>query len=66
MSNSRSSMKLIMDIVIKTRRRMKEHGFRIVEFFNVHHPDPNDPDILSDVIDESLSDGMFRFEKKIR
>ena len=38
-------------------------GFHIVEFFNSHHPDPNDPD--SGNIDDQLHDGMFRFEKRI-
>lgn len=33
-------------------------GFHIVEFFNSHHPDPNDPDG-----DSLMNDGMFRFEK---
>ena len=33
-------------------------GFHIVEFFNSHHPDPNDPDG-----DNLMNDGMFRFEK---
>ncbi len=41
-------------------------GFHIVEFFNAHHPDPNDPDASSNVIDEQFPDGMFRFEKKMR
>ncbi len=36
-------------------------GFRIVEFFNARHPDPNDPDVG----DGSDQDGMFRFEKII-
>lgn len=40
-------------------------GFHIVEFFNVHHPDPNDPDISRDMPDEQFIDGMFKFEKKI-
>ena len=34
-------------------------GFHIVEFFNSHHPDPNDTDNETD----SEFDGMFRFEK---
>ena len=34
-------------------------GFHIVEYFNSHHPDPNDPDG-----DGSDSDGMFRFRKE--
>ena len=38
-------------------------GFHIVEFFNSHHPDPNDPD--SGNIDDQLHEGMFRFEKRI-
>lgn len=41
-------------------------GFHIVEFFNRHHPDPNDPDTSSNVADEQFPDGMFRFEKKMR
>ena len=40
-------------------------GFRIVEFFNSHHPDPNDPDMAASM-DEQFPDGMFRFEKRIR
>ena len=37
-------------------------GFHIVEFFNSHHPDPNDPDAQ----DNLMNDGMFRFEKTIK
>ena len=36
-------------------------GFHIVEFFNSHHPDPNDPDAA----DDQFPDGMFRFEKRM-
>ena len=39
-------------------------GFHIVEFFNSHHPDPNDPDGGHEM-DEQFPDGMFRFEKRI-
>ena len=39
-------------------------GFHIVEFYNSHHPDPNDPDD-GNKTDEQFPDGMFRFEKKI-
>lgn len=39
-------------------------GFHIVEFFNRHHPDQNDPD-TTEHIDEQFPDGMFRFEKRI-
>ena len=39
-------------------------GFHIVEFFNSHHPGPNDPD-AGKAMDEQFPDGMFRFEKKI-
>ena len=39
-------------------------GFHIVEFFNSHHPDPNDPDVTREM-DEQFPDGMFRFEKEI-
>ena len=37
-------------------------GFHIVEFYNSHHPDPNDPD-SAEMIDDQFPDGMFRFEK---
>ena len=40
-------------------------GFHIVEFFNSHHPDPNDPDTAAQT-DEQFSDGMFRFVKEIK
>ena len=39
-------------------------GFHIVEFYNSHHPDPNDPD-GSEKINEQFPDGMFRFEKRM-
>ena len=39
-------------------------GFHIVEFFNSHHPDPNDPDSGNE-LDEQFPDGMFRFEKRM-
>ena len=35
-----------------------------MEFFNSHHPDPNDPDVAEQT-DEQFPDGMFRFEKII-
>ena len=37
-------------------------GFHIVEFFNSHHPDPNDPDTQADNL---MNVGMFRFEKRV-
>ena len=40
-------------------------GFHIVEFFNSHHPDPNDPDMAVQT-DGQFSDGMFRFVKEIK
>ena len=40
-------------------------GFHIVEFYNSHHPDPNDPDMAGQP-DEQFPDGMFRFEKRMR
>ena len=40
-------------------------GFHIVEFFNSHHPDPNDPDAEASP-DEQFQDGMFRFEKRMK
>ena len=39
-------------------------GFHIVEFYNSHHPDPNDPDAGKET-DEQFPDGMFRFEKRM-
>lgn len=39
-------------------------GFHIVEFFNSHHPDPNDPD-MDERTEEQFPDGMFRFEKRM-
>ena len=41
-------------------------GFHIVEFFNKHHPNPNDPEERDLPPDEQFSDGMFRFEKYIK
>lgn len=41
-------------------------GFHIVEFFNSHHPDPNDPEMENaDSRESEDHDGMFRFEKKM-
>ncbi len=42
-------------------------GFHIVEFFNSHHPDPNDPDSHETLDEENgqFPEGMFRFEKRI-
>ena len=40
-------------------------GFHIVEFYNSHHPDPNDPDAAKQM-DEQFPEGMFRFEKRIK
>ncbi len=40
-------------------------GFHIVEFFNSHHPDPNDPD-MSEQMNEQFPEGMFRFEKVMK
>ncbi|MBQ6344120.1 MAG: GNAT family N-acetyltransferase [Anaerolineaceae bacterium] len=39
-------------------------GFHIVEFYNSHHPDPNDADMAVQN-DEQFPDGMFRFEKRM-
>jgi len=39
--------------------------FHIVEFFNSHHPDPNDPD-TAEQMEEQFPDGMFRFEKVMK
>ena len=40
-------------------------GFHIVEFFNSHHPDPNDPE-MAEQNAEQFPDGMFRFVKEIK
>ena len=40
-------------------------GFHIVEFFNNHHPDPNDPDARDNNTDDQFHEGMFRFEKRV-
>ena len=39
-------------------------GFHIVEFYNSHHPDPNDPDMTEET-NEQFPEGMFRFEKRM-
>ena len=44
---------------------VNRYGFHIVEFFNSHHPDPNDPE-TAEQTDEQFSDGMFRFVKEIK
>jgi hypothetical protein len=36
-----------------------------VEFYNSHHPDPNDLDAEQEM-DEQFPDGLFRFEKRIK
>ena len=41
-------------------------GFHIVEFFNKHHHNPNDPEEKDLPTDEQFPDGMFRFEKYIK
>ncbi len=38
-------------------------GFHIVEFYNSHHPDPDDPDTGKER-EDSFPDGMFRLEKR--
>ena len=40
-------------------------GFHIVEFYNKHHPDPNDQESEQSDLDNQFPDGMFRFEKRI-
>ena len=40
-------------------------GFHIVEFFNSHHTDPNDPDMVDSQGDGQFPEGMFRFEKRM-
>lgn len=39
-------------------------GFHIVEFYNSHHKDPNDPD-AAEQMDDQFPAGMFRFEKQM-
>ena len=42
-------------------------GFHIVEFYNQKHPDPHDPETgQENTFEEDSSDGMFRFEKRVR
>ena len=40
-------------------------NYSIVEFFNSHHPDPNDPDV-SEQMNDQFPEGMFRFEKVMK
>ena len=40
-------------------------GFHIIEFFNSHHLDKNDPDFGKE-FNEQFPDGMFRFEKRMK
>lgn len=39
-------------------------GFHIVEFYNSHHPDPNDPEVAEET-NEQFQEGIFRFEKRM-
>ena len=41
-------------------------GFHIVEFYNDHHPDPNEPEEYDNDKDEQCPGGMFRFEKRMK
>ncbi len=40
-------------------------GFHIVEFYNSHHPDPNERDGDENIPEEDM-EGMFRFQKVMR
>jgi len=40
-------------------------GFHIVEFFNSHHPDPSDLDMVYLQGDGQFPEGMFRFVKRM-
>lgn len=40
-------------------------GFHIVEYFNRFHPDPNDPEMSEEILDNQFPEGMFRFEKRM-
>ncbi len=41
-------------------------GFHIVEFYNSHHKDPNDPETGEENMDDQFPDGMFQFEKVMK
>lgn len=42
-------------------------GFHIVEFYNQKHPDPHDSEAgEKNTFSEDTTDGMFRFEKRVR
>ena len=41
-------------------------GFHIVEFYNDHHPDPNETEEYGDDKNDQFPDGMFRFEKRMK
>lgn len=41
-------------------------GFHIVEFYNSHHPDPNDPDAEMGEPDNQFPEGMFKFLFRMR
>ena len=41
-------------------------GFHIVEFFNKHHPDPNETETCNDELNDQFPEGMFRFEKRMQ
>ncbi len=45
---------------------VNRYGFHIVEFFNKHHPNPNDPVEKELPPDDQFPEGMFRFEKHIK
>ena len=40
-------------------------GFHIIEFFNEHHPEPNESEDATAYNEETSLDGMFRFEKRM-
>ena len=56
MSEERKKEKLLLHLALSD-------GDHIVEFFNSHHPDPNDPNAQADNL---MNDGMFRFKKVMR
>ena len=41
-------------------------GFHIVEFFNSHHPDPNDTNTDNGELNDQFPDAMFRLEKVMK
>jgi len=45
------------------RKYINKCGFKIVEYYNKYHPDPNQT--VSTITNEDDDDDMFRFEKSM-